>query len=169
MDGSRPCQSQWATELNRIRTQGHAVTISSITTALLDNYIECQIWNQRCFMLVDSGSNISVIYRSAILKFGWARMSSSDELTHIQVANKQNIEIVGLIKTTVQVQGHNLTAKLYVVDNLHTDFILGGETLRSWSAAVEFQQNCLRINGGKRSLVCDISTAIPPIILTKSS
>ena len=39
---------------------------------------------------------------------------------------------------------------------------LGVETLKSWSPSVDFQQNCLRINGGKRSLVCDTSTAIPP-------
>ena len=152
------------TELNRIRTQEHAVTISFITTALLENYIECKILNQRWFMLVDSGSNISVIRRSAVLKFGLDifQMYPSDELTHIQVANKQNIEIVGIINTTVQVQGHNLTVRFHVVDNLHTDFILGVEKLKSWSAAVDFQQNCLRINGGKQSLVCDISTAIPP-------
>ena len=83
-------------------------------------------------MLVDSGSNISVIRRSAILKFGLdiLQMYPSDELTHIQVANKQNIEIVGIIKTSVQVQGHNLTVRFHVVDNLHTDFILGVETLK---------------------------------------
>ena len=89
-------------------------------------------------------------------------MYPSDEISHIQVANKQNMEIVGIINTTVQVQGHNLKVKFHVVDNLHTDFILGVDTLKNWSALVDFQQNCLRINGGKRSLVCDISTTIPP-------
>ena len=63
------------------------------------------------------------------------------------------MEIVGIINTTVQVQGHNLRVKFHVVDNLHTDFILGVDTLKNWSALVDFQQNCLRINGGKRSLV----------------
>jgi len=93
--------------------------------------------------LVDSGSVISVVSHSLVLKLG-LRMQETASNTPLLAATGQPLKVLGSVDITFQLNGLFIPHTFIVIDRLYPTLILGADFMRKNSVSVNYSDNSVR-------------------------
>jgi hypothetical protein len=114
------------------------------------------------FVLIDSGSDVCVADESVLVKYNISKNECFDsDRTSLTAANNGRMNVDKMICINVNVGGYVCKVKFYVVQNLHTDFILGWDWLTEHRADVSFHAKRLCIKG-RKVLYAAHTVSVPP-------
>ena len=137
--------------------QGPSDKLSSVN--LLGNYIPIKVGNLKCSSLIDSGADINVISEQLIRNIPCQKVKPDKQF--ITAVDNQRVAILYMIFVDVDIGGHKLNVKFYVVSDLHPTVILGLDFLKSQHIVLDFKNKKLHFDP-RRQLVLENEITVPP-------
>ena len=134
------------TNNSRINSIDNAYCTCMYSVPLCRNFINITLHDisVKVYSLIDSCADVSVADTSVIDKYklcGYIREPS--DRPNVIAADGASMNFDEVIRMQVNVGGHVSKAKFYLVQNLHTDFILGMVWLIENEANISFENNIL--------------------------
>jgi len=102
-----------------------------------------KIRNRPVQCLVDSGSVISVVSHSFVLKLK-LRMQETASTTPLLAATGQPLKVLGSVDVTLQLNGLFIPHTFIVIDRLYPTLILGADFMRKNSVSINYSDNTVR-------------------------
>lgn len=107
----------------------------------------CFLDAEQAFAAVDSGSDIDVVSLDYANQREWQINPLSEDEGYVMLANNELVKLAGYVETTLGIQGGFMSKKLYVLDGLMCDVVLGDPTIEMLDLFNNFKDSFIDVDG----------------------
>lgn len=107
----------------------------------------CFLDAEQAFAAVDSGSDIDVVSLDYVNQREWQIHPLSEDECYVMLANNELVKLAGHVETTLGIQGGCMSKKLYVLDGLMCDVVLGDPTIEMLDLFNNFKDSLIDVDG----------------------
>lgn len=117
----------------------------------------CSIDAEPAFAALDSGSDIDVVSLSYAKLRDWQIEPLPEDEGYVLLANNELVKLAGYVDTTLGIRGGCIPRRLYVLDGLVCDVVLGDPTIEALDIFNEFQSSLVETTAAEEiDLFCNI-------------
>jgi Retroviral aspartyl protease. len=111
-------------------------------------YVNSKFQNSNLNILLDTGSEASLISQSIVEKFQNLNQHiiKVNRLTLVGPNNKKLYDVNKMLDITLELNNHKLVFQLLIVPNLTMDIVLGSDYLNKYKAKLDYENRKLCIN-----------------------
>jgi hypothetical protein len=107
--------------------------------------LDCFLDNGEAFVSLDTGSDIDVVSLDYANSRGWEIRPLPEDEAYVLLANDELAKLAGYIETTLMIQGRGIFKKLFVLDGLVCDAVLGDPTIEALNIFDEFKASIIDV------------------------